>query len=404
MSSESQGPSEPPINEENSTDDASPTRHSQVSASQTQVWPAVELTAVDQGNERFPEKLFRLLDRAEAEGFDRIISWQPHGRCFIVHQREEFKSRLPELLPGMTRWKSFLRQLHIWGFTRITKGRDINSYYHEKFLRYRRHLLRSMRWGDKGTRENSPDKPQSTPDFYMMPFLGPLPLSTGTEDSESASILASESTGLDSMVHAPAGFSTGFSEGMSSREYLESLAATENELDSKPPASTRTGPSRAISISGHESRRGYTHSQVDVGSAIAASQWTLVGTSSAGGGGLGGLQSTADDPHQSIFHASEASSVEFRMMGGTSHDGSDSSQYNEINRRQEQLASAAQSAVELDSELEPRPLPPLTIVQGETIIHVDVQLPVAQHPGFVQIGPQEFVFNERGGTQDEQID
>lgn len=38
----------------------------------------------------FPEKLFMMLDDAEEQDFASIVSWQPHGRCFVVHKPREF--------------------------------------------------------------------------------------------------------------------------------------------------------------------------------------------------------------------------------------------------------------------------------------------------------------------------
>lgn len=40
----------------------------------------------------FPEKLHMMLDSAESEGLDHIISWHPHGRSFMVHKPREFVS------------------------------------------------------------------------------------------------------------------------------------------------------------------------------------------------------------------------------------------------------------------------------------------------------------------------
>lgn len=44
----------------------------------------------------FPERLNSMLGEAEAEGFEEIVSWQPHGRCFIVHQPKKF---VEEVMP-----------------------------------------------------------------------------------------------------------------------------------------------------------------------------------------------------------------------------------------------------------------------------------------------------------------
>jgi HSF-type DNA-binding len=38
----------------------------------------------------FPEKLHIMLGAALRKGFDSVISWQPHGRCFLIHEKTPF--------------------------------------------------------------------------------------------------------------------------------------------------------------------------------------------------------------------------------------------------------------------------------------------------------------------------
>ena len=38
----------------------------------------------------FPIRLHQVLDKVENDGLDDIISWQPHGRCFVIHQPKQF--------------------------------------------------------------------------------------------------------------------------------------------------------------------------------------------------------------------------------------------------------------------------------------------------------------------------
>lgn len=44
----------------------------------------------------FPERLYTMLKQAEPEGFEDVVSWQSHGRCFIVHQPKRF---VEEVMP-----------------------------------------------------------------------------------------------------------------------------------------------------------------------------------------------------------------------------------------------------------------------------------------------------------------
>lgn len=44
----------------------------------------------------FPLKLHYMLNATQAAGMEDIVSWQPHGRCFVVHKPKEFVELLPE--------------------------------------------------------------------------------------------------------------------------------------------------------------------------------------------------------------------------------------------------------------------------------------------------------------------
>ena len=44
----------------------------------------------------FPEKLQYMLSQMEPEDTADIVTWQPHGRCFIVHKPKEF---VDEIMP-----------------------------------------------------------------------------------------------------------------------------------------------------------------------------------------------------------------------------------------------------------------------------------------------------------------
>ena len=40
--------------------------------------------------EPFPSRLYQMLKAAEEEGYEEIVSWQSHGRCFILHEPKQF--------------------------------------------------------------------------------------------------------------------------------------------------------------------------------------------------------------------------------------------------------------------------------------------------------------------------
>lgn len=46
--------------------------------------------------QNFACKLHYMLHAIDAEGLNGVVSWQPHGRCFKVHNQERF---VKEILP-----------------------------------------------------------------------------------------------------------------------------------------------------------------------------------------------------------------------------------------------------------------------------------------------------------------
>jgi hypothetical protein len=72
----------------------------------------------------FPSRLHSMLNSAESEQFAHIVSWQPHGRCFKVHQPLRFATEVMPLWFHHTKFTSFRRQLNLYGFSRLTTGVD----------------------------------------------------------------------------------------------------------------------------------------------------------------------------------------------------------------------------------------------------------------------------------------
>lgn len=57
----------------------------------------VKMPSMSSSSDRnFPVKLHFMLNELQLDGCDHIVSWQPHGRCFVVHKQSLFvKSILP---------------------------------------------------------------------------------------------------------------------------------------------------------------------------------------------------------------------------------------------------------------------------------------------------------------------
>jgi len=118
----------------------------------------------------FPVKLHIMLQQIEEDGLAHVVSWQPHGRCFVVHEPKQFVKHVMPHYFKQTKIASFQRQLNLYGFSRLTGGLDKGGYYHELFLRSNRSLAYDIhRIRIKGTGVRLPTDPDSEPNFYALP-------------------------------------------------------------------------------------------------------------------------------------------------------------------------------------------------------------------------------------------
>lgn len=78
----------------------------------------------------FPWRLHQILDDMERIGDNSIISWQPDGRHFQVHNPSLFMSQIVPKFFKQKSFKSFQRQLHIYGFQRVAdfanQGKEVS--------------------------------------------------------------------------------------------------------------------------------------------------------------------------------------------------------------------------------------------------------------------------------------
>jgi hypothetical protein len=123
-------------------------------------------------NASFPTKLYNMLDSIDTMGYASIVSWQAHGRCFLVHKQDDFQALLSTCFK-LSKIQSFHRQLNLYGFMRITSGPDRSAYYHQYFLRGKPFLLSRMtRIKIKGTGIRARSNPKDEPDFWSMKPVG----------------------------------------------------------------------------------------------------------------------------------------------------------------------------------------------------------------------------------------
>uniref|UniRef100_A0A7S0ADT0 HSF-type DNA-binding domain-containing protein n=1 Tax=Minutocellus polymorphus TaxID=265543 RepID=A0A7S0ADT0_9STRA len=146
----------------------------------------------------FPLKLYGLLDDAmsadprrdrqlpgvlNGQILSQIVCFQPHGRAFKVQDVPLFKACVLPVYFGKMKYSSFLRQLNLYGFTRLSKGPDKGGYYHELFLQHRQYLVyRIQRMKVKGSGTRAAANPDKEPNFYAMTYMRDIPYPHGRRD------------------------------------------------------------------------------------------------------------------------------------------------------------------------------------------------------------------------------
>jgi len=68
----------------------------------------------------FPFKLHSILEYAEKTNRVDIISWLPSGDAFKIHKPHDFADTILPQYFNQTKYRSFQRQLNIYGFDRVT--------------------------------------------------------------------------------------------------------------------------------------------------------------------------------------------------------------------------------------------------------------------------------------------
>jgi HSF-type DNA-binding len=77
----------------------------------------------------FPHQLHAMLNEAELQGFQDVISWMPLGDAFIIRKPTVFTDRILPTVFRQTKFSSFKRQLNAYGFQRqLTNSLDVWIY------------------------------------------------------------------------------------------------------------------------------------------------------------------------------------------------------------------------------------------------------------------------------------
>jgi hypothetical protein len=90
-----------------------------------------------------------MLEDAERSGFEQIVAWHLGGRAFKVVEKDAFVHQILPKYFSQTSYKSFLRQVNLYGFSRISKGEAKGGhaggcYHHKALIRGQKDLCLKM--------------------------------------------------------------------------------------------------------------------------------------------------------------------------------------------------------------------------------------------------------------------
>ena len=103
------------------------------------------ITLEARSKQAFPLKLYRMLERAEQNGQDNIISFIDDGKAFAIHKPRAFETDIMPSYFNSHRMSSFQRQLNIYGFERINDGIQKGAYRHKYFVKGKKELLEKIK-------------------------------------------------------------------------------------------------------------------------------------------------------------------------------------------------------------------------------------------------------------------
>ena len=182
-----------PAKKAGDNDDDSDEEYKYIDCSQIPPQPATAASKKPQDEvpvkyRRLPAKLREMLSTQE---YEHIISWLPHGRAWKIHDSQAFIEHIIPQFFDYQNFNSFVRLVNAWGFRRMMKGPDRNSYYHELFLRGKPHLHDMMR--RLGAKEKKVTGEE--PNFASYPPCPPLEMPAPAPASSNAATIGNPNVG-----------------------------------------------------------------------------------------------------------------------------------------------------------------------------------------------------------------
>ena len=102
-----------------------------------------------------PSFLVKLYDILESEKYKHVVHWNDNGRSFHVENYHLFSDEILPLYFKHRNFSSFVRQLNMYDFHKVRNNKSEMNFYHCKFIKGKRHLLKYIKRKQKMLNNNN---------------------------------------------------------------------------------------------------------------------------------------------------------------------------------------------------------------------------------------------------------
>ena len=193
----------------------------------------------------FPIMLYGMLEECTFEDtYSRVVSWQPHGLSFKIHDRKGFERILPKWFKE--KYESFRCLLEQWGFIKLSRGKERGCWYQVNFAHGRKAQLKNISKNVflKGMPEYM--SPRDEPNLSKMATL-----ESSIEDKRQGLKTSHEPKGGDSLASLPSKASSSGNKRSRDDDSTVNSKTSKSSYLAPPPKKERSPSPRALRIDHH---------------------------------------------------------------------------------------------------------------------------------------------------------